>query len=252
MELTVKERLIHFLKYKRLSQKKFEETVGLSNGYVNNIRRSITEDKLQKIVLRFPDLNKSWLLFGEGEMISGSDLSPVVEQEVRPYTTNGNGVKFFEQESGQLIMQAPVVQFDALGSMADDYAELVASRDEGEISSWEVDSVHQGKYFSFVVENDSMDDGSRDSFQKGDMVLVRELDRQDWQPHLYINKWRFWVVCFGNCIRIKEIVAQDEEAGTITLHSLNPSPEYTDFTLRLDEISRLFNVIQLQPKKRVF
>jgi hypothetical protein len=185
-------------------------------------------------------------------MLNINDVSPVIEQEVRPYTTNGHGVRFYEQQDGQILMQTPIVQFDALGSPEDDYTELVASREEGELSSWIVDAVHQGKYYSFMVDNDSMDDGSRDSFQKGDMVLVRELDRQDWQPHLYINKWRFWVVCFGNCIRIKEIVAQDMEAGTITLHSLNPSPEYTDFTLRLDQVNRLFNVIQLQPKKRVF
>jgi len=69
METTVKERLVKFLKYKGLSQKKFEETVGLANGYVNNIRRSVTSEKLQQIVRCFPDLNKAWLLTGEGEML---------------------------------------------------------------------------------------------------------------------------------------------------------------------------------------
>ena len=69
METSVKERLVKFLKYKGLSQKKFEETVGLANGYVNNIRRSVTSEKLQQIVRCFPDLNKAWLLTGEGEML---------------------------------------------------------------------------------------------------------------------------------------------------------------------------------------
>ena len=78
METTVKERLVKFLKYKGLSQKKFEETVGLANGYVNNIRRSVTSEKLQQIVRCFPDLNKVWLLTGEGEMI---------RQEVEKNTT---------------------------------------------------------------------------------------------------------------------------------------------------------------------
>ena len=75
METTVKERLIRFIKYKGLSQKKFEEAVGLANGYVNNIRRSVTNDKLQKIALQFPDLNKVWLLTGEGEMLTTSPAS---------------------------------------------------------------------------------------------------------------------------------------------------------------------------------
>lgn len=35
MEQTVKERLIQFIKYKGLSQRKFEIEVGLSNGYIH-------------------------------------------------------------------------------------------------------------------------------------------------------------------------------------------------------------------------
>lgn len=69
MNSVVKQRLIQFIKYKGLSQKRFEISVGLSNGYVNNIRRSITDDKLQKIARCYPELNKSWLLTGEGEML---------------------------------------------------------------------------------------------------------------------------------------------------------------------------------------
>lgn len=58
------------MKFKNLSQKKFEIACGLANGYVNNIRKSITIEKLQKITLQFPELNKTWLLTGEGMMIN--------------------------------------------------------------------------------------------------------------------------------------------------------------------------------------
>ncbi len=69
MENTVKQRLIRYIKYKSLSQGKFEKKVGLSNGFVNNIRVSISPEKLQKISLQFPELNQSWLLTGEGDML---------------------------------------------------------------------------------------------------------------------------------------------------------------------------------------
>lgn len=66
---TIKERLISFIGYLRMGQGKFEAKCGLSNGYVNNIRRSISPDKLQKIALQFPELNTGWLMTGEGEML---------------------------------------------------------------------------------------------------------------------------------------------------------------------------------------
>ena len=69
MEQTVKERLIQFIKYKGLSQRKFEIEVGLSNGYINNIRNGIGASVLQKLLGKFPDLSQNWLINGYGEMI---------------------------------------------------------------------------------------------------------------------------------------------------------------------------------------
>lgn len=66
---TVKERLKEFINYIGIGQTKFEANCGLSNGYVNNIRVSIQPKTLQKIALSYPDLNRAWLLTGEGEMI---------------------------------------------------------------------------------------------------------------------------------------------------------------------------------------
>lgn len=76
---SVKNRLLQFLEYKNISQKRFEEMCGLSNGYVNNIRKSIKLDTYkEKIEPIFPELNKKWLLLGEGEML-------IEEDEEEPY-----------------------------------------------------------------------------------------------------------------------------------------------------------------------
>ena len=170
--------------------------------------------------------------------------------DVEEVTVNSHGNKFMQTPSG-MLMEVPVVPFAAMGSPLDEFAELI--RDNGfEHVSFPVDGVHRGSYYAFRVEGDSMDDGTRDSFQPGDIVLVRELDRSDWAPRLHFGKWPYWVICWGNCVRLKQITAQDEAGSTITCHSLNPSPEFTDFTLRLSDVHRLFNVIQVVPKPRVF
>lgn len=80
--LTVKERLVAFIKEKGLSQSRFEKMTGLSNGFVNNISKGIGADKLQKILGVYPDLNTTWLLTGEGEMLK--KCSTPVHKNTRP------------------------------------------------------------------------------------------------------------------------------------------------------------------------
>ena len=70
MQQSVKERIILFIKKKGLSHKKFEMAAGLSNGYIGNIRHCPSTDKLSKILGAFPELNRTWLLTGEGEMLN--------------------------------------------------------------------------------------------------------------------------------------------------------------------------------------
>lgn len=87
----VKDRLILFLKHKRLSQGKFEKMLDLSSGYVANIRQSIQPDKLVRIASLFPELNVSWLLIGErlgGPMLKDAEperpTAPAPEEHLLP------------------------------------------------------------------------------------------------------------------------------------------------------------------------
>ena len=67
--MTVKERLIEYIKFKGISIRSFCRTSGLSESYVTSIRSSIQPDKLDMIAQHFPDLNIGWVLTGEGSMI---------------------------------------------------------------------------------------------------------------------------------------------------------------------------------------
>ena len=83
MESAVKQRLVHFIKFMHLTQKAFEDRCGMSNGYVANIRKGIGDDKLLNIVQQFPQLNREWLLYGEGEMLKSTP-------GVQLHNVNGN------------------------------------------------------------------------------------------------------------------------------------------------------------------
>ena len=79
---SVKNRLLDFLKYKGISQSKFEQQCGISNGYVNNIRKGIKNEMFdKKIAPNFPELSKAWLLLGEGSMLIPQIEEVVPEEE---------------------------------------------------------------------------------------------------------------------------------------------------------------------------
>lgn len=91
---SVKNRLIDFLKYKGISQSKFEQLCGISNGYVNNIRKGIKSEMFdKKIAPIFPELSKTWLLLGEGSM-----LVPQIEEVVSEEEDEDDLVLFLRDE----------------------------------------------------------------------------------------------------------------------------------------------------------
>ena len=79
--MTTKERTLRFIAHKGLSVKKFEEMCGLSNGYVNSMKSGYGKSKLEQVLSAFPELNRDWLVYGEGEMIKG-ETSSLTQPEV--------------------------------------------------------------------------------------------------------------------------------------------------------------------------
>lgn len=76
MQTTVKQRLMDYISCKDISIREFERKIGVSNGYIKSLRKSPTADKLSSIIHTFPDLNREWLLTGEGEMLNAGEPSP--------------------------------------------------------------------------------------------------------------------------------------------------------------------------------
>ena len=111
-----------------------------------------------------------------------------------------------------------------------------------------VDHELKGRYIMFEVKGDSMNDGSEQSILEGDRLLGREIKRDLWKYKLHINKWDFIVVHRTEGILVKRIIEHDTEQSTITLHSLNP--EYEDRTFSLNDITQIFNVIEVHRNRR--
>ncbi|MBP1639848.1 MAG: hypothetical protein H6Q17_1431 [Bacteroidetes bacterium] len=75
--MTVKDRLIKYIRLKDIPTSQFERMCGMSNGYINSIRKTLGIEKLDNVLKTFPDLNREWLLTGEGSMLRKESLKKI-------------------------------------------------------------------------------------------------------------------------------------------------------------------------------
>lgn len=67
--MTVKERIIEFIQQRGITVNKFERTAGLSVGYLRQLRKEPSLEKIKMIITAFPELSEEWLTTGEGDML---------------------------------------------------------------------------------------------------------------------------------------------------------------------------------------
>lgn len=77
----VKDRLKAFITYLNLTNQRFEIECGLSNGYISNMRKGVGEDALERISNKYPQLSRSWLLTGEGDMLKSTSNTDTNSKE---------------------------------------------------------------------------------------------------------------------------------------------------------------------------
>ena len=124
-------------------------------------------------------IDVKWIRTGEGNMlVTGSGRMELTsdDEDMEFFTENTKGARFYKQ-GDKLFMTVRHVPFAAYGQFVNECDNLEPDFEDWGEETYEVDHVARGNYLSFEVRGDSMDTGSRQSFEAGDKVLVRELDR---------------------------------------------------------------------------
>jgi len=69
-------RIDQFIDFKGISKNEFRLKLGLSNSYMSKMQAkngNIGSQIIEKIVRNYPEMNLTWLITGEGEMLSGNN-----------------------------------------------------------------------------------------------------------------------------------------------------------------------------------
>lgn len=204
--MSVKERIIEFIKYKNIGQAAFEKSVGLSNGYVNNIRKSIQPDKVQKIALKYPELNTGWLMTGNGEMLNPSSCDEISEAPI----------------------YIPLLPISAQAGSLNDFIVSVKDSD-----CEHVVSPIKGADFAMSVAGDSMSP----EYPSGSQILIKKINEK-----AFIDWGKVYVLDTCNGTVIKKIYPTDDP-NKIKCVSINQSYPPFELSTENDVLFGVYRVL---------
>ncbi len=213
------------------TQKEIVEDLGKSQPYVSALmkgKKKVGKNVAEELVSLYG--------FDYASILKGEDLTKPEIME------NSNGNKFVEKPDGSFNVTVRLMPFEAYAS------HLESANDVNIVHEWEevtfdVSKYGMGNYMAFRTKGDSMNGGKLNDTPDGSLVLARELGRHLWQDGFRKNDYGYIILSATNIFH-KDIIDLDREKGIITCHSRNPSPEYSDFPLKLDEIYQIFKVIK--------
>lgn len=209
---TVKSRLLEYLKAKRISQTEFTRNIGVSSTYIGAMRKGIPAEKLRIISRQYPDLNREWLLYGDGEMIIDPEASPT-----------GRASKEFE------TLLLPV---EAYAGNLQAWSDGVSERDCRRIIS-----PVSGADLAIPIKGDSMEP----QFHDGTTLLIKKID-----DRLFIPWGNAMVIDTANGVFFKKIFPpkkEDKEIREDYIIAKSINPEYPPFDIPTSSIFGIYRVM---------
>lgn len=167
----------------------------------------ISKKIAESICENFPQINKSWLLTGEGDMLNK------------------------EKENVDIPLEAafiPLLPVSAQGGSLNDFVVSVRESD-----CEKVVSPVKGADFAMYIAGDSM----APEYPNGSQVHVKKIDAD-----AFIEWGKVYVLDTCNGAVVKRIIPSDRE-GFIKCVSINPNPIYAPFEVNMNDVYGIYRVM---------
>lgn len=211
---TVKDRTLEFIKFKGLTMKAFEQRCDLSTGYVTSMRKGYGSEKLNNVLTAFPELNREWLLYGEGDMLSSSSSA-----QPQPSVKN-------ERVADDEVYKVPLVPISALGGSLNDFNTTVC-RDDCETVISPIKDIDM----AIKISGDSMEP----EYPSGSTVLIKKINE-----HAFLEWGKVYVLSTCNGTVIKRLMPTDDP-NKVLCESINP--KYPPFEVSLEHVYGVYIVM---------
>ena len=223
--MDIKGRFDAFIKYKGLSRRKFQEVIEVSNSYIQNISKGVSNEVMNRISIHYPELNSNWLLTGVGNMLTSE------ERENKTISVDQTAISII-QRKGALIYD-----IDATCGLSGRDIEFTDERVIGSIDAPEINPESK----IIFATGDSM----LPLIASGDRVVIRKIESWD-----YFNYGHVYLIITNEYRLIKRVRRHPKDAeNLILLRSENPN--YDDIDLPKREIIHLFIVENILSIKNI-
>ena len=214
MEENVKDRLLLFLKNKRINNSEFGRMFDVSTAYVSSIRKSISPEMLDKLRSRFPELSIEWLLTGDGQMLNNTIQRKSDSDEL-----------YYTYLLPMSAVAGTLTEFEGSATLSD--CEKIVSPIAG------VD-------FAINIYGDSM----MPEYPSGSMVLIKRMNIDT-----FIAWGEVFLLDTVNGILLKELQPSEKDDEVVCV-SHNPSGKYRPFNVPKKDIRSIFRVLACITRKQ--
>lgn len=213
--MTDNERIESVLNYLNMRANKFAKHIGLKSPQILydilNGRNGISKYLADKITAKCVNISLSWLLTGEGEMIS---------TQVKTH-------EYYGGENYESVNYVPLLPISAQGGTLNDF--IVSMKDS---ECERVVSPIRGADFAMTVAGDSMSP----EYPSGSQILIKKINEK-----AFIDWGKVYVLDTCNGSVIKRIFPSDNDESRVKCVSINPA--YPPFEVYLGDVYGIYRVL---------
>lgn len=213
------ERFDKYMKYKGLNDNKVTNSLGLSIGTLGKSRkenRDLSDRNIENILKFYTDLNRTWLLTGEGDMLD----------------TSCNSIEDSQFSSSSDLHLIPLLPVSAQGGSLNDFVVSIK-----ESSCEKIISPIKGADYAMSVSGESM----APEYPSGSQILIKRIDEK-----AFIDWGRVYVLDTCNGTVIKRLFPS-ETADKVLCKSINP--EFPPFEVSLSDVYAVYRVLMCMSLK---
>lgn len=215
------ERFDKYMKYKGLNDNKVTNSLGLSIGTLGKSRkenRDLSDRNIESILKFYTDLNRTWLLTGEGEMLTSA--------------SHDSSTEVSQLTSGSDVHLIPLLPVSAQGGSLNDFVASVRFSDCEKIVS-----PINGADCAIPVTGDSMEP----DYPNGSIAIAKRINER-----AFIEWGRVYVLDTCNGSVVKQLFPSDHP-DTVTCRSINP--KYVPFEVGLKDVYGVYRVLMCMALK---